>query len=175
MEEREYSEEEIKKTIKTDVLDVCHKLKMEVSYKKLPTLPANFLTETATNQIQSFLNVYPDKYNFAKNSIYYDVKAKPQQHLRAYCMLAKICEENNSRSFNCLPLRKGFIPCYMTIDAKILNYHILKNKKFAAGFKFDIWKNAVNLDCRVLKSNDSQTMYFQGTIETDSVDVSIVK
>lgn len=175
MEERGCSEEEIKKTMKTDVLDVCHKLKTEISAKRLPTLPANFLTETTTNQIQSFLNVYPDKYNFAKNSMYYDVKAKPQQHLQAYYMLAKICEENNSKSFNCFPLRKGFIPGYMTIDVKILNYHILKNKKFAVGSKFDIWKNAVNLDCRVLKSNDSQTMYFQGTIETDGVGVSIVK
>ncbi|ORE08235.1 hypothetical protein BCV72DRAFT_303884 [Rhizopus microsporus var. microsporus] len=156
MEERGCSEEEIKKTIKTDVLDVCHKLKMEISAKKLPTLTANFLTETITNQIQSFLNVYPDKYNFAKNSIYYDVKAKPQQHLQAYYMLAKICEENNSKSFSCFPLRKGFIPGYMTIDAKILNYHILKNKKFAVGSKFDIWKSV-------------------GTIETDGVGVSIVK
>jgi hypothetical protein len=63
----------------------------------------------------------------------------------------------------------------MTIDAKVLNYHILKNKKFAVGSKFDIWKNVVNLDCRALKSKDSQTMCFQGTIETDGVGVSIVK
>ncbi|KAK9712609.1 hypothetical protein K7432_007029 [Basidiobolus ranarum] len=89
-------------------------------------------------------------------------------------MLAKICKDNDMKTFNCFLLRKGFIPSYMTIDTKILNYHILKNKNFT-GNKVDIWGNVVNLKCKALKSQNAKTMKFEGTIETDGVGMSILK
>lgn len=36
-------------------------------------------------------------------------------------------------------------------------------------------KNVVKLGCRALKGKDSQIMYFEGTIQTDGVGVSIIK
>ncbi|KAK9765867.1 hypothetical protein K7432_005479 [Basidiobolus ranarum] len=138
------SEEEIKTSVEDNILDVCNKIKSEISSRTVPTAPANFLDDMAVHQIQNSLDVYPDIYKLAKGSVYYDVKANPQQHLRAFYMLVKVCEENDMESFNCFPLRKGFIPSYMTIDTKILNYHILKNKNFT-GNKVDIWGNVINL------------------------------
>ncbi|KAI9258702.1 hypothetical protein EDC94DRAFT_501174, partial [Helicostylum pulchrum] len=55
-----------------------------------------------------------------KNSIYYDAVVNPVKHLAAYFKLAEICESNEFKSFQCFPLRKTFIPSYMTIDTMIL-------------------------------------------------------
>ncbi|KAK9693900.1 hypothetical protein K7432_013685 [Basidiobolus ranarum] len=92
----------------------------------------------------------------------------------AFYMLPKIYEDNNMKSFNCFPLRKGFIPSYMTIDTNILNYHILKNKNFT-GNKVDIWGSVVNPNFQALKSQNAKTMKFEVAIETNGVGMSILK
>ncbi|KAK9702735.1 hypothetical protein K7432_011096 [Basidiobolus ranarum] len=53
MKNNRYSKEEIKTSIKANILDVCDKIKAEIS-------PANFLDDRAVHQIQNFLDVYPD-------------------------------------------------------------------------------------------------------------------
>ncbi|KAK9696035.1 hypothetical protein K7432_012670 [Basidiobolus ranarum] len=60
----------------------------------------------------------------------------------------------------------------MTIDTKILNYDILRNKNFT-GNKVDIWSSVVNLNCEALKSQNAKTMKFVGAI--DRVGMSMLK
>ncbi|PHZ17611.1 uncharacterized protein RHIMIDRAFT_254380 [Rhizopus microsporus ATCC 52813] len=93
----------------------------------------------------------------------------------AFYTLAKLCEESNSKSFSCFPLRKGSIPSYVIIDTKIVNFHILKNKSFTSS-KLDLWGEAVDLNRKVPKNQGAgKTIQFKGTIETDGVEVSVVK
>ncbi|CAO3681154.1 unnamed protein product [Rhizopus stolonifer] len=186
MKDLHFTEEDIRSSIKTHIRDICHQLKLAVSSKIIPALPATFLDEKGLEQPQQFLNIYPESHTFANNSIYYDVKANLQRHLRAFYFHAKICEEGKIKSFNCFPLRKSLIPCYITIDTKILNYHILKNKSFAAGQKFALWGkvaflksntdlSVVDLECKAIKNQYSGVMNFKGTIETDDVGISVIK
>lgn len=127
--ERGWSEEEIKKVIKTDVFDVCHKLKTEISAKKLPTLSADFLTETATNQIQSFLNVYSDKYNFAKNSIYYDVKQNRNniyEHITCWQRFVKKTTQSHSAASLCVnKTQKQLFVCCIIDRRRKKNFFIV--------------------------------------------------
>ncbi|CAO3702794.1 unnamed protein product [Rhizopus stolonifer] len=137
-------------------------------------------------QIKSLIYTHKDEYlrqtlyapikltNAQQIALYEDTKIY-RRHLRAFYFLAKICEEGKIKSFNCFPLRKSLIPCYITIDTKILDYHVLKNKSFAAGQKFDLWGSVIDLECKAIKSQCSGVMNFEGTIETDGVGISVIK
>ncbi|PHZ12824.1 uncharacterized protein RHIMIDRAFT_283552 [Rhizopus microsporus ATCC 52813] len=173
MKSKGFTDEEIKSSVRTHITNVCTQLKLNVSAKKFPDIPANFLDKKALEQLQQFLDVYPEHYKFKKDSIYYDVKSSPQNHLRAFYTLAKLCEERKNKSFTCFPLQTSFVPCYVTIDAKILNYHILKRKSFPVGQKHELWKQVINYDCKAIKC--STTMNFEGTLDTDGVGVSLLK
>ncbi|KAI8047131.1 uncharacterized protein B0P05DRAFT_566784 [Gilbertella persicaria] len=62
-----------------------------------------------------------------KNSIYYDCKADPSKHLKAFYYLTQCSESLYNKPFNCFPLRRTFIPSYMTIDTYIVNTQISRN------------------------------------------------
>lgn len=67
MKDKGYSEDEIKKAVKTDVIDVCNQLKMTIrSSKKLRVLPEKFLTEAAAIPIEQFLNAFRRAINLKK-------------------------------------------------------------------------------------------------------------
>ncbi|KAI7863714.1 hypothetical protein BDF14DRAFT_1733525, partial [Spinellus fusiger] len=108
------------------------------------------------SQIQELLDFYPPSYIFTIylykyiNSIYYDVKANPTKHMYTFARLAQLCEENRNTSFNCFPLCKSFIVFHITIDTKILNHPILKNKSYVSE-RFDLWGH-INLKSKVFKS-----------------------
>ncbi|KAG2193824.1 hypothetical protein INT47_004691 [Mucor saturninus] len=65
----------------------------------------------------------------------------------------------------------------MTLDAKIIHFHILKNKSpLQAGKKFKIWGSVVNFEKKAFKNQGvDKTLRFQGTLETNGVGVSIIK
>ncbi|KAI9265788.1 hypothetical protein EDC94DRAFT_634206 [Helicostylum pulchrum] len=92
-------------------------------------------------------------------SIFYDCKANPVKHLRAYYQIAKTYEA----------LQATFIPCYMTIDTLILNTQILKNMQV-------VWGGAINLNSKGMEpQGPGKQMKFRGMIYTDGVGVSILK
>ncbi|KAI7897371.1 uncharacterized protein EV154DRAFT_535317 [Mucor mucedo] len=77
--------------------------------------------------------------------------------------------------FTCFPIRTTFIPSYMTIDAKIANYQVLKNKKPVKD-KSETWTQVVNLKKKAFKNGGhNKSLRFETTIETDGVGVSIIK
>ncbi|KAI9591524.1 hypothetical protein BDF19DRAFT_389301, partial [Syncephalis fuscata] len=70
-------------------------------------------------------------YKFSKDSIYYDVKAHPINHVNAYFKLATTCEANFSKTFQCFPIRTyGYHPiCKLTQKYCVAIYWI-KSMRF---------------------------------------------
>ncbi|CEG84103.1 hypothetical protein RMATCC62417_17951 [Rhizopus microsporus] len=132
--------------------------------------------------IQDFLSAYPEDYTFLKDSIYYDVRARPIYHFKAFHKLAQLYEaltfdqgSKKFKSFAVYPLRTTYIPSYVTIDKAIVNYHVLRAKNLKDA-KFDIWGKVVNLSARAFKAQgNNKSLRFHGTIETDGIGVSILK
>ncbi|KAG1481407.1 hypothetical protein G6F57_004489 [Rhizopus arrhizus] len=91
--------------------------------------------------------------------------------------LAELSEAEQTRQFACFPVRTTFIPCYMTLDSKIIHYHVLKSKKNPrTGSKFETWGAVVDLNKKAFEHQGFQKpLRFQGTLETDGVGVSIIK
>ncbi|KAI9318091.1 hypothetical protein BX666DRAFT_2153682 [Dichotomocladium elegans] len=69
--------------------------------------------------------------------------------------LARVCEENAIRDFNCFPFHRSWSPYYKEIDTKILCYHIL--------------------ECKMESYIKSKRFQCRGTIHTDGVGVTVFK
>lgn len=116
MKAQNFPEQDIRDGIKINVIDIYTKIKINTVPKTIPEeSSAGFLEEISIARILAILSCYSQDYAFKKDSIHYDVKVNPSKHLRAFYTIAKICEEANFKSFNCFPLRKGFIPAYITM------------------------------------------------------------
>lgn len=104
---------------------------------------ATLLDAQSREQLEEFLSSYSKDYAFQKDSIFYDVIAHPQNHFKAFFKIAQLSEVKKMKPFACFPVRRTFIPSYMTLDLKIININILKNKKnhAKADQKFVIWGN----------------------------------
>ncbi|KAJ2215717.1 hypothetical protein EV179_001941 [Coemansia sp. RSA 487] len=68
------------------------------------------------DMLEPVLTAYDNDYKFEEEGIYYDIKAHPKKHFKAFCYLAVLLETNNHRSFQCFPLRKSFVPMHIEID-----------------------------------------------------------
>lgn len=90
---------------------------------------ATLLDAQSREQLEEFLSSYSKDYAFQKDSIFYDVIAHPQNHFKAFFKIAQLSEVKKMKPFACFPVRRTFIPSYMTLDLKIININILKNKK----------------------------------------------
>ena len=118
---------------------------------------------------------YPSQYVFDKN-IFYDVKIQPEQHMKAFHYITAFLQKGSS-SFSCFPIRSTFIPCFMTLDSKILHKNVLKYKtNYAKDQKFKNWGRVVNLKDRAFKAQDhSKSVQFQGTVYTDGIGMCVLK
>lgn len=173
MEKERYPDSAINDLIRRTVIQPCTKVKVQVAKKQIPT--DNFLTPEKKNKIRELLSMYPADYTFQKDSIFYDVKANPTKHFKAWHKLTQMCQEYNLSSYHCYPLRCSFIPAYMTLDAKIINYHILKNVRMTED-KITVWDKACYLQRKAFKKQGKlKDLRFEGTIETDGIGASIIK
>ncbi|KAI7895167.1 uncharacterized protein EV154DRAFT_542092 [Mucor mucedo] len=96
--------------------------------------------------------------------IYYDSKARPVEHMRAFYELALSFIDIELPVFNCFPLRRSWIPCYTTIDSKILCQNILA-----------LWREVINLNSDAPKHQENGELQFRETIQTDGVGVTVIK
>ncbi|KAI9362853.1 hypothetical protein BD770DRAFT_407920 [Pilaira anomala] len=151
--------------------------KEETKAKDISRIPKELQDQKAIiNCIKDIFSVYPETYKFKKESIYYDAVANPGKHLLAYFKVAEICEANKYKLFQCFPVRKTFIPSYMTIDTVILNNHILKNSQRSKLDKGYIWRKVLNLSSKPFKDQGlNSSMKFRGTIMTDGIGISVIK
>jgi hypothetical protein len=98
------------------------------------------------NQMKNIFDSYPAAYQFQKGKIYYDVKARPDYHYKALYLLSLEVGKLKKKSFSPFPLRKTWIPCYMTVDTEIAKFHILEKTDYNKdSTKEDVWAKMVNL------------------------------
>lgn len=86
--------------------------------------------------------------------------ATPENHFNAFFELAERSKTEEMEQFTCFPLRTTFIPCYMTLDSKIVYHFILKSNAIPKeGSKFEIWGKAVNIKKRHLNTKGFRRQY----------------
>ncbi|KAG1085802.1 hypothetical protein G6F42_021245 [Rhizopus arrhizus] len=175
MQANKSSSKAIKEAIREKTYRPCNQVKLAITKKEMPEV--GLLDDQSRTQLNGLLSSYPEDYTFQKNSIYYDVMASPKNHFKAFFRLAELSEAEQMKQFACFPLRTTFIPCYMTLDSKIIHHHVLKSKKNPkTGSKFETWGAVVDLNKKAFKHQGFQkSLRFQGTLETDGVGVSIIK
>lgn len=125
--------------------------------------------------------ILPNKSEFKKESVYYDLQCHPQDYLK--CMIFMMKEiENQGEKLNCVfPLRNDIIPKHIRLDTTTL-VHLLLTKKYGKKkdflFKGDLKRNENKIwkfffrterSC-FIKCNYS----FHHMIETDGVSCSIL-
>ena len=110
-----------------------------------------------------------------KNSIHYDVKAKPLDYLSSMIHVCSQLEEFG-RHVHAIPLRTSFIPSYVTIDTPTLimlmvDENALSLRKKVKLCKNDVWEAFFQLDSKAFRRKDYT---FHGMIKTDAVGCSIL-
>ncbi|KAG1426211.1 hypothetical protein G6F58_001594 [Rhizopus delemar] len=175
MKTNKSSSKAIKEVTRKKIYRHCNQVKLVITKKEMPEI--GLLYDQSRTQLNVFLSSYLKDYTFQENSIYYDVMASPENHFKAFFRLAELSEAEQTKQFACFPLRTTFVPCYMTLDSKIIHYHVLKSKKnLKTGSKFETWGAVVDLNKKAFKHQGFQkSLRFQGTLETDGVGVSIIK
>ena len=136
----------------------------------------------------------PDKKKFSKNSIYYDVKANPQDYLRPLFKIntridnindiIKITElvlNKNKKSrthklFHVLPMRTSIIPKYVTIDTFALARLIIREDTRyyfgdITGKSFELWSKLFNLNSSIFRKKG---FTFHRMIKTDGISCSLL-
>ncbi|KAJ2882423.1 hypothetical protein H4R27_003455 [Coemansia aciculifera] len=130
------------------------------------------------------LRSYDKDYTFMSDNMYYDIKARPSEHLRAFSRLCQLIETRNqgvrkkkgrnkkANSVQCFPLRTSFVPCHMRINAEIIRQHILPREKGLSTLDpMDIWRRVVNLDAKPFHKRGNKE--FSGSASTDGVSISL--
>ncbi|KAG2211255.1 hypothetical protein INT47_006375 [Mucor saturninus] len=151
------------------------------TYRRLPqdfVLDGEQFGDPINNALETLrpvLTSYPVDYRFRGNSIYYDSKARPVEHMRAFYELALSFIDIELPVFNCFPLRRSWIPCYTTIDSKILCQNILGRRWTNRQDKIALWREVINLNSDALKHQENGELQFRGTIQTDGVGVTVIK
>jgi hypothetical protein len=175
MQANKSSSKAIKEATRKKIYRPCNQVKLSIAKKEMPEV--SLLDDQSRTQLNGFLSSYPEDYAFQENSIYYDVMASPKNYFKAFFRLTELSEAEQIKQFACFSLCTTFIPCYMTLDSKIIHYHILKSKKNPkTGSKFETWGVAVDLNKKAFKYQGFQkSLLFQGTFETDGVGASIIK
>jgi hypothetical protein len=136
MQANKSSSKAIKEAIRKKIYRSCNQVKLAIAKKEMPEV--GLLDDQSRTQLNDFLSSYSEDYTFQKNSIYYDVMASPKNHFKAFFRLAELSEAEQTKQFACFPLRTTFIPCYVTLDSKIIYRHVLKSKKNPnTGSKFE--------------------------------------
>ncbi|KAJ2875418.1 hypothetical protein H4R27_006413, partial [Coemansia aciculifera] len=171
---------------------ICYKLdddgKPKVDEQGRPIVDAQ--KQRVIAGLSPVLDTYSGAKKFKKDNIYYDIKASPEKHLRAFSKLCKLMESRNggvrkkkgrnkkANSIQCLPLRTSFIPCHMLLDPTIIRQHII-NPKGTKGAKVitgsstmkEIWSRVCS---RKLKPfHPRHDLHFSGSADTDGVSISL--
>jgi hypothetical protein len=132
--------------------------------------------------------ILPNKTNFDKNSIMYDIKSNTQDYIKPFIYLGKQIEkfydmENKDnhkiRLFNILPLRTNIVPKNIVIDTCGLIQNLLGDKSTTEHLKnykqnnnqFNLWNGIFKLNKRVFKKSKYS---FHNMIRTDGISISIL-
>lgn len=135
--------------------------------------------------------IIPDKKEFDKDSIYYDLHSNTQDYLKAFIYIGKQLEEiydkqdeddKEIRLFNILPLRSNIISKSITIDTCGLIQNFLGDESTSEHYKnykkdnnqYKLWNKFFKLDEKIFTKNRSKNIYtFHYMIKTDGISISI--
>ncbi|KAJ2478669.1 hypothetical protein IWW56_003586 [Coemansia sp. RSA 2131] len=139
--------------------------------------PARRLKESLSTVFES----YSDGYEFQKDSIYYDVKASPLQHLKAFVQLNAIVAREKMRFVQALPLRHSWVYAHVPLTTAILVRCIFgepytRTPGGKSTIKADVnkyWGRAVDLQQDMFRSQKGHQ--FVGFAMTDGVSISAVR
>ena len=126
--------------------------------------------------------ILPNKTNFDKDSIHYDLCSNTQDYLKPYIYINKQLENQNDeniRLFNVLPLRSNIVPKHICIDTCGIISNFLENESTTPHYKnykkdnnqYNLWNRFFNLNDKIFKKNQYTFNYM---IKTDGVSVSIL-
>lgn len=158
------------------IIESANKVKQVISSRNIEDIPKEFLSSASLDIIRNLFDSYSSNYQFSNQSIYYDSKANPLKHIKAYYRLSKMCEVLQDKTFNCFPLRRGFITCYMTIDTRILNTHILNNSVISHLDKEVVRGSVLNITAKAMRpQGEAKDVKFREMVYTGGIDVSVLK
>ncbi|KAJ2642867.1 hypothetical protein GGH99_008653, partial [Coemansia sp. RSA 1285] len=106
---------------------------------------------------------------FAKEDIYYDAKANPRRHIKAFYLICQLLEEKGAKSMQCFPLRTSWIYSHMHVDAIVLRQQVIKNGPSDCP---DPWGKVVDLTACPFKSRSEHS--FAYSADTDGVAISLL-
>ena len=139
-------------------------------------------------------HIVPNKPNFDKDSIYYDLHSNTKDYLKSFIYINIQLEKLNDmlledtddvynvkqiKLFNILPLRSNIIPKNICIDTCALISNFLGDERTTTHFKnykkennqFKLWNRVLKLDSKMFKKNNYEFNYM---IRTDSISVGIL-
>ncbi|KAJ2657834.1 hypothetical protein IW148_004991 [Coemansia sp. RSA 1199] len=133
------------------------------------------------NKLQPVLDSYDNNYEFAKNSIYYDAKANPSKHLKAFIWLEMIFAEWGISCTQALPLRSSWVYAHVPLNTTMLVRcvfgepydRISGGKKKIQPHINKYWRRAVDLEQDMFCSHGQYE--FMGYTMTDGVSISAVR
>jgi len=125
--------------------------------------------------------VIPNKKNFKKDNLYYDLQCNPQDYLSCMIYIMKYVEEQGFTTINPFPLRNDIIPKHIRLDTTTL-VHLLMTKEQGnktdylfngnlKRFEDKIWNFFFRTERQCFKKN---WYSFHHMIETDGVSCSIL-
>ena len=139
-------------------------------------------------------HIVPNKPNFDKDSIYYDLHSNTKDYLKSFIYINIQLEKLNDilvedtndtdkvkqiKLFNILPLRNNIIPKNICIDTCALISNFLGDESTTPHFKnykkennqFKLWNRVLKLDSKIFKKNKYEFNYM---IRTDGISVGIL-
>ena len=168
------------KKVKDDLVSLSHDLTADEKYH-------NWIKEHKKH-------IIPNKPNFDKDSIYYDLHSNTKDYLKSFIYINIQLEKLNDilledtndidkvkqiKLFNILPLRSNIIPKNICIDTCALISNFLGDERTTMHFKnykkennqFKLWNRVLKLDSKMFKKNKYEFNYM---IRTDGISVGIL-
>ena len=168
------------KKVKDDLVSLTNELNADEKYH-------NWIKEHKKH-------IVPNKPNFDKDSIYYDLHSNTKDYLKSFIYINIQLEKLNDilvedtndtdkvkqiKLFNILPLRSNIIPKNICIDTCALISNFLGDESTTTHFKnykkennqFKLWNRVLKLDSKMFKKNKYEFNYM---FRTDGISVSIL-
>ncbi|KAJ2569518.1 hypothetical protein IW140_003072 [Coemansia sp. RSA 1813] len=159
--------DEIKETYEDQIWKPGLELKEAIKHRNTVLSVITVGDKNIGDMLEPVLTAYDNDYKLEEEGLYYDIKAHPKKHFKAFYRLAVLLETNDHRSFQCFPLRKSFVPMHIEIDTMILCRSIMGWSYSAKSPIENYWYRLFNEQSRVLRTRNGFRFY--GTIQTDGV------
>lgn len=140
---------------------------------------------TNSNTVNPIFDKWIKKYSSKilptfKHSFEDELKNNPQIFLKYMIFMNNELEKKGCKQYQFMPLRKSFIPKYITLDTKsLIELFVEKDKnKYLSdieGCKEHVWSSIINMNHNIFKPNKEHHNYlFNYMIMTDGIAVSVI-